>query len=171
MLRSIRKIPGVGIHYEGRMNIKSTDSIPAGLVNHYLYPVSYEMVFTDTTNPGNVVTYVTTPGSRKAPASILTPGSAYYVVSTPIINGVYYCHGATSTIGIRPALIVNRSSSLFTPDKGVNTFRVYDVQGRFLMEKQGVDFDQEWLNEIAPQILVIQRTGSTSETVTMRFTR
>src|SRR5688572_2942205 len=45
MLRSIRRPPGVGAFYEGKMDIKSTDSIPAGLVNEYLFPVSYEMVF------------------------------------------------------------------------------------------------------------------------------
>lgn len=168
VLRSIRRPPGVGPWYEDRMNIRPNDSIPASYVLEYLYPVRYEMVFTDTANPANVITHLTAPGTHKAPANILTPGHAYHVVTTPVINGVHYCHGATSTIGIRTWGGNNRLSSQFTPEEGLNNFRVFDVQGRLLMEKQAEQFDQEWLSELAPQVFVIQRTGKTTETIRMQ---
>ena len=170
VLRSVRRPDGVGYFYQGKMNIKPTDSIPAGLVLKYIYPVSYEMVFTEISNPSNVITYVTAPGFRKAPASMLTPGTAYSVVSTPIINGVEYCAGDPSTIGVA-APSGNRMTLGFTEEEGVKTYRVYNVQGQLLMEKQSEEFNQEWVKDLTPQMIIIEKTGITTEITKMQIVR
>jgi hypothetical protein len=170
MLRSIRKPHGVGRFYQGRMNIASTDSIPAGLVMEYLYPVSYEMSFTELANPLNIIKYNTQPGSRKTPASILTPGAVYSVETTPIINGVRYCSGLASTIGIAgpSGSRLSLNSSEVT---GLKTYRVIDVQGRILMERNAETFNAEWLSGISPQMLIIQRIGDTTEVFKVQLAR
>lgn len=162
LLRSIRKPNGVGAFYQGKMNIKTTDSIPAGLVTEFLYPVTYEMSFTEITNPANVIKYVTLPGSRKAPANILAQGASYTVVTVPVINGKQFCSGLPSTIGIKPAS-GNRIALGFTENETESVFKVYDTQGRFIMEKKGMEFNMEWLENITPQMLIIYREGETTE--------
>jgi hypothetical protein len=168
LLRSIRKPHGVGRAYEGRMNLHSSDSIPAGLVLEYLYPVTYEMSFTDNANPSNILKYVTAPGSRKAPASMLSPGSTYTVVTTPIINGIKYCPGAPSTIGMASG---SRLALGFTEEEGIKTYTVYDLNGRKLIEKQAEEFNKEWLEQITPQMLIIHKTGITTEVIKMQLVR
>lgn len=176
ILRAIRRPPGVGIFYQNKMNISPSDSIPAGLILEYLYPVTYEMTFTEIANPSNVIFYVTAPGSRKAPASMLTPGSAYTVETVPVINGVSYCPGTPSTIGIAsisPATSMssNRLSSWQYPEEGVCTYRVFDLRGQLIMETKSELFNHEWLENITPQILIIHRTGVTSEVVKINHIR
>ncbi len=169
LLRAIRKPDGVGAFYQGKMNIKTTDSIPAGLVTEYLFPVTYEMDFIEIANPTNVIKYVTAPGSRKAPASILTPGASYSVVTTPVINGKQFCSGIPSIIGIKP--VGNRLGLGFTDEEGVSTFKVYDTQGRFLMEKQGEVFNMEWLQNLAPQMLIVYREGQSTEVTKIQIVK
>ncbi len=169
VLRSVRRPDGVGSFYQGNMNINPTDSIPAGLVLTYLYPVRYSMEFTEIANPSNVITYLTALGNRKAPASILTPGSSYTVLSTPIINNKVYCPGEPSTIGIGTG---NRlSASGFTEEEGTKTFRVYNLTGQVLLEKQAEEFNQEWLRDLTPQLLIIHRIGKTTEVTKMQNIR
>lgn len=169
MLRSIRKPNGVGRFYEGKMDIQITDSIPAGLVLEYLYPVTYLMQFTDLSDPSIMIEWVGTPGNRKAPANILEQGKTYSVETTPFINNVMYCEGAPSTIGI--AAGSPRLAFGFTEEEGLQTFRVYDVHGRLLLEKQAEQFNKEWLGNITPQMLIIHREGKTSEITKMQLIR
>jgi hypothetical protein len=170
LLRSIRKPHGVGQFYQNKMNIKPTDSIPAGLVLEYIYPVSYEMVFTDNANPLNIIKYNTAPGSRKAPASMLTPGSSYTVVTTPIINNVKFCSGMPSTIGIA-GQVTNRLGTSHYTEEGMQTFRIYDMQGKLLMEKSSENFDNSWLLNFNPQMVIVHRSGITSETFKMQVVK
>jgi hypothetical protein len=172
VLRAIRKPHGVGVHYQNKMNIQPTDSIPAGLVLQYLYPVTYDMEFTETTNPNNIIKYVTTPGSRKAPASILTPGSTYTVKTTPIINGKVFCTGPASLIGIASpsANSVNRMAPAFQQE-GISTFRIFDVSGKLLGEKTAENFDMSWLEEYPAQVYVIHRIGITTEVIKLQTTQ
>lgn len=164
LLRAIRRPEGVGRFYEGKMNIRPNDSIPASLVLEYLYPVTYEMTFTEIANPSNFIKYVTAPGSRKAPASMLTPGAAYHVETVPVINGIQYCPGPVSTIGIA-ANSGNKLTLGFTEEGTMSTYRIFDVQGKMLLEQQAEQFNREWLTNIRPQMLVIQRLGETSEVI------
>lgn len=170
LLRAIRKPHGVGQAYHGKMNIRANDSIPAGLVLEYLYPVTYEMAFTDMLNPSNVIKYVTAPGSRKAPASMLTPGNTYSVETTPIINNKRFCSGMISMIGIAVPS-TNRLGVDFTEEAGVKTFRIYDMGGRVLMEKQAENFDRQWLMEIPPQIVIVHKIGTTTEVIKMQISK
>lgn len=163
VLRGIRKPNGVGQFYNGKMDIKLTDSIPAGTVLQYLYPVTYEMKFTDQSDPNNVVTYLTAPGSRKAPANILQAGKTYSVITRPIINNVTYCYGAASTIGL---LSSNRIGGTFNnQEEGLKTYRVFDMSGRMLMEKEAESFDQTWLDQFTPQMFTVHKVGATTEVI------
>lgn len=162
-LRGIRKPSGVGQFYNGKMDIKLTDSIPAGTVLQYLYPVRYEMQFTDQADPNNVINYLTAPGSRKAPANILQSGKTYSVITRPIINNVTYCHGAASTIGL---LSSNRIGGVFNnEEEGLKTYRVFDMSGRMLMEKEAESFDQTWLDQFTPQMFTVHKVGATTEVI------
>jgi hypothetical protein len=163
VIRGIRKPHGVGTHYNGKMNISSSDSIPAGLVLEYLHPVTYEMQFTDIQNPVNILKYTTAPGSRKAPASMLEAGKTYSVITTPIINGVEYCPGMASTIGMASASRIGFGFN--TEETGDKTFIVYDVNGRKLMERQAEQFNNEWLDALAPQLFIVHKIGTTTEVV------
>ena len=169
VLRAIRRPEGVGVFYENKMNIRLSDSIPASLVLEYLYPVSYEMSFTEIGNPSNNIKYVTAPGSRRAPASLLSAGTSYHVETTPIINGVRYCPGPVSTIGIRPS--GNRLGLNFEEEGEMSTYRVFDLSGKILMEKQAESFNKEWLSEIVPQIVVVHRNGTTTEVIKMQISK
>jgi hypothetical protein len=166
VIRGIRKPHGVGAHYNGRMNISPSDSIPAGLVLEYLYPVTYEMQFMDIENPDNIIKYTTAPGSRKAPASMLESGKTYSVTTSPIINDVEYCPGMASIIGISSG---NRIGIGFnTEEPGYKTFIIYDVNGRKLLEKQAEQFNREWLDALAPQLFIVYKIGTTTEVVKMQ---
>jgi hypothetical protein len=128
------------------------------------------MSFTEISNPVNIIKYNTLPGSRKAPASILTPGAVYSVETSPIINGIKYCSGLASTIGI--AGPSGSRLSLNSPEEaGMKTYRVIDVQGRVIMEKQAEDFNAAWLSGIKPQILIIQCIGETTEIFKVQLVR
>lgn len=171
LLRSIRKPNGVGAFYQGKMNIKTTDSIPAGLVTEYLYPVTYQMTFTDNANPLNIIKYVTAPGSRRAPANLFAPGATYTVSTVPVINGKEFCAGIPSTIGILATSSGNRVGLDFTEEDGLNNFKIYDIQGRMIIQKQGEKFDSEWLQNITPQMLIIVREGQTTEVTRIQIVK
>ena len=174
VLRGIRKPNGVGRFYQGKMNINSSDSIPAGLILEYMYPVTYEMTFTDVANPSSSIKYVTAPGSRRAPASMLTPGAIYSVETIPVINGITFCSGTPSLIGIASPLRAasgNRLSLGSVKEEGTNTYTIYDISGRLLMQKIGEELNYEWLLEIAPQMLIIHKTGQTNEVYKMQLMR
>jgi hypothetical protein len=151
------------------MDIKLTDSIPAGTVLEYLYPVTYEMKFTDQSDPNNVITYLTAPGSRRAPANILQAGKTYSVNTRPIINNVTYCYGATSNIGL---LSSNRIGGTFNQDEtGLKTFKVFDMSGRLLMEQEAENFDSTWLDQFTPQMFTIHKIGETTEVIKIQVVK
>ncbi|MFZ9943719.1 MAG: PKD domain-containing protein [Bacteroidia bacterium] len=169
LLRGIRKPNGVGQFYNGKMDIKLTDSIPAGTVLEYLYPVTYEMKFTDQSDPSNVVTYLTAPGSRKAPANILQAGKSYSVITRPIINNVTYCYGAASTIGLSST---NRIGGTFNSnEEGLKTYRVFDVSGRMILEQIAESFDQSWLDQFTPQMFTVHKVGQTTEVIKIQVVK
>lgn len=169
VIRGIRKPNGVGQFFNGKMDIKLTDSIPAGTVLEYLYPVTYEMKFTDQSDPSNIITYTTAAGSRKAPANILQAGKTYSVVTRPIINNVPYCFGAASTIGL---ISSNRIGGTFSQNEdGIKTFRVFDMSGRMLMEKASESFDQSWLDQFNPQMFTIHKVGATTEVIKIQVVK
>lgn len=117
VIRGVRAPNGVGQFYCGTtagMNIDYNDSIPAGLVLEYLYPVQYEMEFTQVSDPSIVITYFPPLSSRLAPANILTPGEQYYVRTRVIINGQTFCWGEICLIGIK-APVTAKASYGFDP--------------------------------------------------------
>lgn len=156
VIRGIRRPEGVGSFFNGRTNLNSNDSVPAGLVLTYLYSPQYEMEFTKVSDPNYVVTWITPNTTRKAPLNILDAGFNYYVRTRPIINGITYCWGNYSLIGILP----NTSNRIIVENfiNELNQFEFYDLGGRLLVEKRGYNFDNNWLNDFPNQnIIVVQK--------------
>jgi hypothetical protein len=165
VIRGVRKPKGVGQFYCGKTNLNLNDSVPAGLVLEYLYPVSYDMEFTDLSDPTNVIYYVTQPGQLKAPLNILEAGKSYSVRTRPLINTWTFCYGDACTIGIASGnrLMGNTVSS-------INTYRVMDVSGRILVEQKAETFNREWVRNFPGQVFIISETNEQGEVkVTREF--
>jgi len=163
VIRGIRRPNGVGVYYEGRTNLNSTDSVPSGLVLTYIYVPQYEMEFTKVNDPNYIVTWITPIGTRKAPLNILDPGNNYYVRTRPIINGITYCWGETSLIGILP----NQTPRLITDYDmfyNLKTYMFYDISGRLVFEKQGYQYSYEWLNEYPNQTFIVVEKNNPQNT-------
>jgi len=169
VLRGIRKPNGVGSFYNGRMNLTSSDSIPAGLVLEYMTPVAYEMRFEEIGNANNIIKVTTAPGNRKVSASILEQGKSYTVTTSPVINNITYCPGAASTIGLASGLRLSHGFN--ENEEGLKTYRVYDVNGRLLLEKQAEQFDSKWLEGLTPQMFIVHKTGKTTEVSKIQVVR
>ncbi len=157
VIRGIRKPKGVGQFYCGRTNLSLNDSVPAGLVLEYLYPVRYDMEFTDLSDPTNVIYYVTQPGQLKAPLNILEVGKSYSVRTRPLINTWTFCYGDPCTIG------VSSTNRLMGEVNSMKTFRVMDLSGRILVEQKAEFFDREWVRSFPSQVFVITETSETGE--------
>lgn len=154
VIRGVRKPKGVGQFYCGKTNLNLNDSVPAGLVLEYLYPVSYDMEFTDLSDPTNVIYYVTQPGQLKAPLNILEAGKSYEVRTRPLINTWTFCYGDPCTIGI-----ASGNRLMGTADASVKTYRVMDVSGRILVEQKAESFDREWVRNFPGQVFIISETN------------
>jgi hypothetical protein len=155
VIRGIRLPNGVGVNYEGRTNLNLTDSVPAGLVLTYIYTPQYEMEFTKVNDPNYVVTWITPTTSRKAPLNILDPGNNYYVRTRPIINGITYCWGSNSLIGILPSPSNRISLDNVDNDNSIKNFQFYDLSGRLIFEKQDFQFNDQWLNDYPNQTFIV----------------
>lgn len=157
VIRGIRRPNGVGTFYEGRMNLTTSDSVPAGLVLTYLYAPQYEMEFAKVSDPTYVVTYVTPNTTRNAPLDILEAGFDYYVRTRPIINGVTYCWGSNSHIGVLPLCPQGSKES----NSGMSSFVLCDLAGRVLCKKYGHEFDNSWLDEFPNQTIIVMEKEET----------
>jgi len=152
VLRGIRKPNGVGVFYCGKLDLNINDSVAAGLVLEYLYPIQYEMEFTNVNDFNDKVSYITNAGNRNAPLNLLQSNSTYFIRSRPIINNVTYCWGDTCTIGI--------ISNLKTLNDYVNSdkphlYRVFSINGLLLFEKNSLFFDKEWMLNFPNGLYVI----------------
>lgn len=161
VIRGVRAPNGVGSFYCGKLNIRSTDSIPAGLVLDYLFPSQYEMEFTQVSNPSVVITYLPPLGSRKTPANILTPGEQYYVRSRVIINGQTFCWGTVCLIGIRPPAKAQanigydpKPAELDFPTIAIKEYRIFTMEGKLVNTYKSEMFNEEWLG-LQPQGIYI----------------
>lgn len=164
VIRGIRKPKGVGQFYCGRTNLSLNDSVPAGLVIEYLYPVRYDMEFTDLSDPTNVIYYVTQPGQLKAPLNILEVGKSYSVRTRPLINTWTFCYGDPCVIG------VSSTNRMMGEVNSMKTFRVMDLSGRILVEQKAEFFDREWVRNFPSQVFVIAETSESGEVkVTREF--
>ncbi|MEY3343106.1 MAG: hypothetical protein RL090_790 [Bacteroidota bacterium] len=164
VIRGVRKPKGVGQFFCGRTDLNLNDSVPAGLVLEYLYPVRYDMEFTDLSDPTNVIYYVTQPGQLKAPLNILEAGKSYTVRTRPLINTWTFCYGDPCTIGI------TSSNRLMGESNSMKTYRVMDVSGRVLVEQKAEFFNREWVRNFPSQIFVITETSENGEVnVTREF--
>lgn len=155
VIRGIRRPNGVGVNYQGRTNLNLSDSVPAGLVLTYIYPPQYEMEFTKVNDPNYVVNWITPTTTRKAPLNILDPGNNYYVRTRPIINGITYCWGSYSLIGILSSPSNKISLDGNNEDKTIRNFQFYDLSGRLIFEKQDMNFNEMWLNEYPNQTFIV----------------
>ena len=161
VIRGVRAPNGVGSFYCGKLNIRSNDSIPAGLVLDYLYPSQYEMEFTQVSNPSNVITYFPPLGSRKTPANILTPGEQYYVRSRVIINGQTFCWGEVCLIGLRPPARAEASFGydprpLEMPTVAIKNYRLFSMNGKLISEYNSESFNNEWLQDYPTGMYLVQ---------------
>jgi len=155
VIRGIRRPNGVGSWLDGRTNFTSTDSVAAGLVLTYIYPPQYEMEFTKVNDPNYVVTWLTSTTTRKAPLNILDPGNNYYVRTRPIINGVTYCWGSYSLIGILSTPTNRISLNSLNEDYSMKNFQFYDLSGKLVFERQDVSFNDQWLNDYPNQTFIV----------------
>lgn len=152
VIRGVRANSGAGQFYCGKLDINPNDSIPAGLVLEYLFPNQYEMVFTQVSNLNNVITYFPPLNSRKAPASLLTPGEQYYVDSRVIINGQPFCWGNTCIVRVKPPVRIGE----FPIVNAVKEYRIFTIEGRLINTYKSEFFNKEWMESQSPGIYIIQ---------------
>jgi len=165
LIRGVRKPKGVGQFYCGKTNLNLNDSVAAGLVLEYLYPVRYDMEFTDLSDPTNVIYYVTQPGQLKAPLNILEAGKSYAVRTRPLINTWTFCYGDPCTIGI-----ASGNRLMGQSDNSIKTYRVMDVSGRILVEQKAENFDRNWVRNFPGQVFIISETNELGEVNVTRET-
>lgn len=158
VIRGVRKPKGLGQFYCGKTNLNLNDSVPAGLVLEYLYPVRYDMEFTDLSDPTNVIYHVTQPGQLKAPLNILEAGKSYSVRTRPLINTWTFCYGDPCTIGI-----ASGNRLMGQSDNSIKTYRVMDVSGRLLIEQKAESFDRNWVRNFPAQVFIISETNDLGE--------
>jgi len=164
VIRGIRAPEGVSRFYCGKLNIDYNDSIPSGLVLEYIYPVQYEMEFTQISNPTNVFSYFPPLGSRRTPANILTPGEKYLVRSRVIINNQTFCWGTICEIGLKPPVMAKATYGYDEPPPQINRYsidnikyyRIYNVVGQLLNEIEPDSFDMSMLNKYPKGKYIIQ---------------
>jgi hypothetical protein len=160
VIRGVRAPNGVGIFYCGKTNIDPNDSIPAGLVLEFLYPIQYEMEFTQVSAPSNVFTYFPPIGSRKTPANLLTPGELYSVRSRVIINGWTFCWGIPCQVAVSspnklgeqvifPGIIEYEST------KTEKIYIISTIEGKIISTHKATKFDQSWLENLTSSVYIV----------------
>jgi hypothetical protein len=153
VIRGVRFPEALTPRYCGNNNLSLSDSAKTGLVLTYIWAPSYEVEFTDSSNPFNVITHTTNPGSRMVPLNMLQVGSTYTVRTRPVINGIPFCWGSTCVITITSA---SKFGNLYLDEiSSKKTFRLYDLSGKFIFERQGVKFNQEWMQDLPHQIYAV----------------
>lgn len=153
VIRGVRFPEALTPRYCGNNNLSLTDSVKTGLVLTYVWAPAYEVEFTDSSNPSNVIIHTTVPGSRMVPLNMLQVGSTYTVRTRAVINGIPFCWGSTCVITITSA---SKFGSLYLDElSSTKTFKVYDLGGKFIFERQGTNFNQEWLQDMPQQIYAV----------------
>jgi hypothetical protein len=157
-----------------RLNLDLSSTIPAGAVLNY--PVSDELkfraIFTEVGDTNQVVVE-TAVGSIQIPLSGLEWSKQYDVEVFPVVNGIMYCSGRISRVGIKPAPVGRLSfeEDVALLDDGPKTFTFFSVTGQVVLNKKNAEkFDQQWLNDIAPQVLIMQIIDSNGKNVTRQIT-
>lgn len=161
VLRSVEKPEALVSPYCGNLELRVTDTVNCGSVYEYIYQNQYEVEFTETTGFVNPITYITQIGSTNVPLSILTPGYQYSVRCRPIINNEVFCWGNTCEIGV-----TNLSTNLTELNQNDNTpkvYKIYDMSGRYLTQRNGVKFDRTWLTEYNSQNFIVITLNSKNE--------
>jgi hypothetical protein len=103
-----------------------------------------------------VITYYPIIGRRNVPLSILTPGQSYYVRTRPIINGVPYCWSSICTISlIAPIQEQYVKEVPYYDFQGTKIFKIYNISGGFLFQREDSSFRREWLNNLPNQTYVV----------------
>lgn len=149
VIRAIRK-PSIGSLFCGNMNLTTGDSIRAGLVLTYLYQPSYEVEFTQVSDPSIVQTVITGSAKRWVSLSSLTPGENYYVRVRPIINGIPYCYGEACEIGIAPS--ANKIGAGNSPNNAqVVRYEIFTIDGRYMASPTASEFSTQWFRNSLPK--------------------
>lgn len=178
LVRSYRNTPGLAqwlCTSPSRLNKNLTDSVPVGMVENWLPTdeLKYKVQFTDMNDSSNVIITETAVGSKYVHLNVLESGKQYYVETWPVVNGVIYCSGSICTIGIK-ATPVGRFSleeEVALLDDGPKTFTFFSVTGQVVLNKKNAEkFEQQWLNDIAPQVLIMQIIDSNGKNVTRKIT-
>lgn len=149
VIRAIRK-PQVGSLFCGNNNLTTGDSIRVGLVLTYLYQPSYEVEFTQLSDPTIVQNVITGSAKRWVSLSSLTPGENYSVRVRPIINGVAYCYGEPCEIGIAP------SANKLGGNTGLNNgdvvrYEIFTIDGRYMASPTAGEFSTQWFRNSLPK--------------------
>lgn len=158
VIRGVRRPEALTPKYCGATDLSLTDSVKTGLVLTYIWEPAYEVEFTDMSNPNMVITKTSAPGSRMVSLSGLQVGSTYDVRTRAVINGVPFCWGETCQITITSSLAsqISRVGGIGVEDLSkTKTYRVFDMSGRFVLERQGVRFDREWFFGMPEQIYAV----------------
>jgi len=163
LIRSYRETPGLAewlCNSPGRLKKNLTDSVPVGMVMNWVLSdeLKYRVQFTEVTDSLNVIITETAVGSKYVHLNVLEVGKQYYVETWPVVNGVIYCSGDICTIGIKPASISKIGEINETElSSGPKNFKVYSLAGQLIWEKKDAEeFNQEWLQEINPQVIILQ---------------
>jgi len=148
VIRAIRK-PTVGSLFCGNTSLSTSDSIRVGLVLTYLYQPSYEVEFTQVSDPTIVQNVITGSAKRWVSLSSLTPGENYYVRVRPIINGIAYCYGEACEIGIA-------SANKVMGNAGMNIgpavrYEVFTIDGRYMASPTASEFSTQWFRNSLPK--------------------
>ncbi len=159
----------------GRFNLDLSGTIPAGKILNY--PVTdlhkFMAIFTEVGNVANQVIAESSIGSIQIPLSGLEWGKQYDVEVFPVVNGITYCSGRISRIGIKPAPVgrLSLEEEVTLLDDGPKTFTFFSVTGQVLLNKKDAEkYDSEWLKEIVPQVVILQVIDSSGKNITRKIT-
>ena len=178
LVRSYRNTPGLAqwlCASPSRLNKNLTDSVPVGMVENWLPTdeLKYKVQFTDMNDSSNVIITETAVGSKYVHLSVLESGKQYYVETWPVVNEVIYCSGDICKIGIKAAPVerLRLEEEVVLLDEGPKTFTFFSTTGQVVLNKKNEEkFEQQWLKEIAPQVLIMQIIDSTGKNVTRKIT-
>lgn len=156
LLRGIRRPEGLATPFCDVINLDTSGFIRCGIVLEFIYPVQYEVEFTNMADPNDIITYYPILGKRKIPLNILTPGNSYYVRTRAIINGVPYCWGSVCTISLMAPTQEQYVKEVSYYDfKTIKLFKIYNISGSLLFQREDTCFRREWLDNLPNQTYVV----------------
>lgn len=146
VIRGIRK-PRLGSSFCSRSNYTTSDSARIELVIPYLSPVTFDVEFTQVSDPTRILSMQVTNPRRWVYLNGLTPGEQYEVRTRPVIDGVAYCWGDPCVIGM--AATGSKTGTNLHVD--ITEYTFYAVDGRYMGKVDAQQFDAIWFRTQLPK--------------------